>query len=91
MEQELVDFGPQIVAEGMALHQLNSRYAVAAQPAATSSAVDPSILPSPCPIVGVRVSGFQFYFYSIPYSDAVLTAMRTREEPTPEEATVVTY
>ena len=45
---------------------------------------------SPVPIVGVRVSGFQFYFYSIPYSlPAVLKALET--QLTPEEPTVVKY
>ncbi len=84
VKQELKDCGPQIVAEGMALHQLNSHYSTAHVAVAAS---DPTILPSP--LVGVRVSGFLFYFYSIPYSDAVLTAMRTREVP--EEPTEVTY
>jgi hypothetical protein len=74
VKSELLDCGPQIVAEGMALHQLNYCKATAAT---TSSEANPSH----APVVGVRVSGFRFFFYSIPYSQAVLTAMESQEVP----------
>ena len=92
VKEVLVNCGPQIVAEGIALHQQNSRLANAVSSAVDSgstataganagSDTDTDVVAVPSPIVGVRVSGFQFYFYSIPYSKAVLTAMQSKMLP----------
>jgi hypothetical protein len=82
VKEVLVNCGPQIVAEGIALHQQNSRLANAVSSAVDSgSTATAGASAVPSPIVGVRVSGFQFYFYSIPYSKAVLTAMQSKMHP----------
>ena len=102
VKEVLVDSSPQMIAEAaFALHQLNSEYPItntspSSSPSSSEAASDiadhsEAIVVeehiSPVPIVGVRVSGFQFYFYSIPYSlPAVLKALET--QLTPEEPTV---
>ena len=95
-----------IAEAAFALHQLNSEYPITTTSPSSSSSSSSSEAASdiadhseaivveehisPVPIVGVRVSGFQFYFYSIPYSlPAVLKALET--QLTPEEPTVVKY
>jgi hypothetical protein len=106
VKEVLVNCENKIVAEGIALHQQNSRLANAASSAvdagATATAgasagsdvdtdtVAVSTITVPSPIVGVRVSGFQFYFYSIPYSKAALTAMQSKMLPT-DPTEVVCY
>ena len=94
-----------IAEAAFALHQLNSEYPITTTSPSSSSSSSSSEAASdiadhseaivveehisPVPIVGVRVSGFQFYFYSIPYSLPVLKALET--QLTPEEPTVVKY
>lgn len=82
-QDHVVNSEPQLIAESIALHQANSgiskkrrrssRGSSSAEICSSSSPVEVSDADGN--IFGVRVNGLDFYFYLIPVSETVLTAM----------------
>jgi hypothetical protein len=83
-QDHIVNSEPQLIAESIALHQANSGISKkrrrslrgsssSADACSSSSLVEGSDADGN--IFGVRVNGLEFYFYLIPVSEAVITAM----------------
>jgi len=67
----------QLIAEAIAMHQRNNEVQLASKRRKTS-AMDSNDMPG---VIGVRVSGFRFWFYIIPITEAITEAMETQISP----------
>lgn len=89
LQDTIINSEPQLIAEAIVLHQANMGVISKKRKLSDSSS---AVLTSPSPpgvasdtdsnILGVRVTGVEFYFYIIPVSDAVIGAMATQREAT---------